>query len=97
MPGASDYTPGPFDPMMALQSMVTRTDYTGHPWGLEQRISIEQALLVGTLHGAYASYEEMDKGSISQGKLADFVLLDKDPHKVDPFTLKDIRHFDPNA
>ncbi len=91
VPGASDYTPGPFDPMMALQSMVTRTDYTGHPWGLEQRISIEQALLVGTLHGAYASYEEMDKGSISQGKLADFVLLDKDPHKVDPFTLKDIR------
>ncbi len=91
VPGASDYTPGPFDPMMALQSMVTRTDYTGHPWGLEQRISVEQALHVGTINGAYASYEEKDKGSITAGKLADFVVLDKDPHTVDPFKLKDIQ------
>ena len=91
IPGASDYTPGPFDPMMALQSMVTRTDYAGRPWGLNQRVTIAEALRIGTLHGAYASYEEHVKGSISAGKYADFVLLDQDPHEVDPFKLKDVR------
>jgi len=91
VPGASDYTPGPFDPMMALQSMVTRTDYAGRPWGLNQRVTIAEALRIGTLHGAYASYEEHVKGSITAGKYADFVLLDQDPHAVDPFKLKDVR------
>jgi predicted amidohydrolase YtcJ len=91
VPGASDYTPGPYDPMMALQSMVTRTDYAGRVWGAEQKITVDQALHVGTINGAYASYEERDKGSISLGKLADFVVLDKDPHAVDPFALKDIK------
>lgn len=91
VPGASDYTPGPFDPLMALQSMVTRKDYAGRVWGASQKISVDQALQVATLNGAYASYEEDVKGSISAGKYADFVLLDKDPHAVDPDTLKDIR------
>ncbi|MBS0614911.1 MAG: amidohydrolase [Proteobacteria bacterium] len=91
VPGASDYTPGPFDPLMALQSMVTRTDYAGRSWGPEQKISVEQALQVATINGAYASYEENAKGSITAGKLADFVVLEQDPHAVDPFTLKDIK------
>ena len=77
--------------MMALQSMVTRTDYDGRPWGLNQRVTIAEALRIGTLHGAYASYEEHVKGSITAGKYADFVLLDQDPHEVDPFKLKDVR------
>jgi predicted amidohydrolase YtcJ len=91
VPGASDYTPGPFEPMMALQSMVTRKDYAGRVWGPEQRVSIDEALRIGTINGAYASYEEAVKGSITVGKFADFVILEKDPHDVDPDTLKDIR------
>lgn len=91
VPGASDYTPGPFEPMMALQSMVTRTDYAGRVWGPEQRITIEQALRVATINGAYASYDENVKGSITVGKYADFVVLEKDPRAVDPMTLKDVR------
>lgn len=89
--GASDYTPGPFEPMMALQSMVTRTDYAGRVWGAEQRVTIDQALQIATVNGAYASYEENMKGSISAGKYADFVMLEKDPRNVDPMTLKDVR------
>ncbi len=89
--GASDYTPGPFEPMMALQSMVTRKDYAGREWGPNQKVTVDQALQIGTINGAYASYEEDVKGSISVGKYADFVVLEKDPHKVDPDTLKDIR------
>ncbi len=89
--GASDYTPGPFDPMMAIQSMVTRKDSAGHVWGGNQKVTVEEALRIGTINGAYASYEEHAKGSITPGKLADFVILDKDPHTVDPDTIKDIK------
>ena len=84
---ASDYPPGPFEPMMALQSEVTRTDMHGNLWGPRQRISVEEALRVGTLHGAYASYEENLKGSITPGKLADLVVLGRDPLREDPATL----------
>lgn len=75
----SDYPPGPFEPMMALQSQVTRTDIRGTVWGARQRVTVEEALRVGTLHGAYASYEEKLKGSIEIGKLADLVVLGRDP------------------
>lgn len=84
---ASDYPPGPFEPMMALQSSVTRRDIKGNPWGLEQRITVEEAIRVGTLNGAHASFEEKIKGSLEPGKLADLVVLGRDPFKEDPNTL----------
>ncbi len=84
---ASDYPPGPFEPMMALQSSVTRTDSKGNVWGPRQRITVEEAIRVGTLHGAYASFEENLKGSIEPGKLADLVVLGRDPMRVDPSTV----------
>ena len=62
----SDYPPGPFEPMMALQSCVTRTDINGNIWGASQKITVEEAIQVGTLNGAYASYEENEKGSWKQ-------------------------------
>ncbi|HXV61016.1 MAG TPA: amidohydrolase [Vicinamibacteria bacterium] len=86
----SDYPPGPFEPMMALQSSVTRTDARGNVWGPQQKISVMEAIRVGTLHGAYASYEENDKGSIEAGKLADLVVLGQDPTRVEPSTLIDV-------
>ncbi len=84
---ASDYPPGPFEPMMALQSSVTRTDMKGTVWGPRQRVTLEEAIRIGTLHGAYASYEEKIKGSIEPGKLADLVVLGRDPFREDPSTL----------
>jgi predicted amidohydrolase YtcJ len=88
---ASDYTPGPYEPLMAIQSMVTRKDRRGRVWGASQRISVDQALAICTMHGAYASFEEDSKGSLMPGKLADFVVLEKDPHDVDPDHIVDIR------
>ena len=73
--------------MMALQSEVTRTDTKGNVWGSKQRITIEEAIRVGTLHGAYASYEENIKGSIEAGKLADLVVLGRDPLRENPSSL----------
>jgi len=83
----SDYPPGPFEPMMALQSQVTRTDIKGNVWGASQRISVAEALRVGTRNGAYASFEENLKGSIEAGKLADLVVLGRDPLREDPSSL----------
>lgn len=88
---ASDYGPGPYEPMMAIQSMVTRKDMRGRVWGPSQRISVTEAMRICTMHGAYASFEENIKGSLEAGKLADFVILEQDPHEVDPDTIKEIR------
>lgn len=91
--GASDYVPGPYEPMMALQAMVTRKDTEGRVWGENQKVTMDQALRIGTIHGAYASFEEDLKGSIEIGKLADFVMLEEDPHEVaasDPDRIKEI-------
>lgn len=87
---ASDYTPGPYEPMMALQSLVTRKDPDGNVWGPSQRISVAEAMQVCTVNGAYASLEEHLKGSLTPGKLADLVVLAADPHRVDPDAIKDI-------
>ena len=87
----SDFSPGPFAPLMGIQGMVTRTGWDGTTWGANQRISVDEAIKVNTVNGAYASREESLKGSIAAGKLADFVLLADDPHTVAKDKIKDIQ------
>ena len=84
---SSDYTASPLDPMMWLQSQTTRTDPQGNVWGRNQCITVEEAIRCGTIHGAYASFEEKLKGSIEPGKLADLVVLGRDPFRESPSTL----------
>jgi hypothetical protein len=86
----SDFGPGPFAPLMGIQGMVTRTGWNGETWGANQRITVDEALQVNTINGAYNSHEESIKGSITPGKLADFVVLAEDPHRVSPEKIKDI-------
>jgi predicted amidohydrolase YtcJ len=86
----SDFSPGPFSPLMGIQGMVTRTGWNGETWGGKQRITVDEALRVNTINGAYATHEEGVKGSITAGKFADFVVLADDPHTVDPNMIKDI-------
>ncbi len=69
---------------------MTRTGWNGEVWGANQRITVDEALRVNTINGAYATREEAVKGSITPGKLADFVVLAEDPHSVDPGQIKDI-------
>ena len=87
----SDFSPGPFDPRMAIQGMATRTGWDGKTWGANQRISVEEALRVNTINGAYNSHEEAVKGSIAAGKLADFVVLSDDLFAVDKGKIKDLQ------
>ena len=76
---------------MAIQSLVTRKDYKGRVWGANQKVTVDEALTITTINGAYASSEEALKGSIAAGKLADFVVLEKDPHDVNPDEIMNIK------
>ena len=83
--------PGPpFDPRMAIQGMATRKGWDGKTWGANQQITVAEALRVNTLNGAYNSREEAIKGSITPGKLADFVVLSDDLFTVDVDKIKDL-------
>lgn len=88
---SSDYTASPSEPMMWLQSQLTRADMAGRVWGANQRITLEEAIRCGTVNGAYASFEEERKGAIQPGQLADLVVLDQDPFKTDPSALVKIQ------
>ena len=87
----SDFSPGPFAPLMGIQGMVTRKGWDGKTWGANQRVSVSEAIAINTFNGAWASGEETIKGSITAGKLADFVVLAGDPHTVDVEKIKDIQ------
>ena len=88
--GHSDDPVSLADPLLRIQDMVTRTSAEGKVYGAKQRISVEEALHAWTLGGAYASFEEASKGSITEGKFADFVVLSADPTKVPADRIKDI-------
>jgi predicted amidohydrolase YtcJ len=88
--GSSDYPCGPIEPLLAIQSCVTRTGFDGVPVGLRQRIGVDEALRVYTTGSAVATGEEQLKGTLTPGKLADFVVLGADPREVDPATIGSI-------
>lgn len=88
--GNSDYEVSAADPLLRIQSMVTRKSAEGKVYGPEQKVSVEQAIHIWTMGSAYASFEEDIKGSIEVGKLADFVILSKDPTRVPPDKIMDI-------
>ncbi len=88
--GHSDSTVSAADPLLRIQDMVTRKGENGVGYGINQRVSVEEAIKVWTLDGAYATFEDQNKGSIAAGKLADFAVLRKDPRKVPPDSIKDI-------
>jgi predicted amidohydrolase YtcJ len=87
----SDYTASPAEPMLWLRSEVTRTDASGHTWGANQRIGVEEAIRCSTVHGAYASFEEGIKGSLEPGRLADLVVWDHDLLTIDPASLMAVK------
>lgn len=90
MAGHSDDPVSVADPLLRIQDMVTRTSAEGKVYGAGQRISAEEALHAWTLGGAFASFEEDHQGSITVGKLADFVILSADPARVKSGSIKDI-------
>jgi predicted amidohydrolase YtcJ len=86
----SDFPVSDLNPMLRIQSLVTRRSRWGTVYGPSQRLSVEQALHAYTMGSAYASFEEDEKGSITPGKLADFVILSHDPRAVLPESISTI-------
>jgi predicted amidohydrolase YtcJ len=83
----SDFPVEDPNPMYGLYASFTRQDHSGFPaggWTPDQRLTREEALKSFTLDAAYAAFEEKIKGSITPGKLADFLILDRDIMKVAP-------------
>ncbi len=91
IPGNSDSPVSVADPLLRIESMVTRRSAEGKVYAAEQRLTAEEALTAFTVHSAYASFEENLKGTLEAGKLADFVVLGADPLHVDVQKIKDIR------
>lgn len=88
--GSSDYPCGPWEPLLGLQSCVTRLSRTGHPVGLSQRLSLREAIEVYTIGSATASGEEGIKGRLAPGYLADLTVLAGDLFAVPPEELAQV-------
>jgi predicted amidohydrolase YtcJ len=88
--GSSDSPIVDDNPLTGIYAAVNRLAASGQAVLPEERVSVKKALEMYTYNAAYASFEEKEKGTISDGKLADLVLLSDDPTTVAPEQLKDI-------
>jgi len=89
--GSSDSPVAPDNPLLGIYAAVTRRAESGQQLLPQEAISVQQALAMYTINAAYASFEEDIKGSITEGKLADMVILSADPLRSPPEKIKDIR------
>jgi predicted amidohydrolase YtcJ len=83
----SDFPVESPNPLLGFYAAITRQDRNGEPvagWFPDQRLTRQEALRSWTLGGAYAGFEEDNKGSLAVGKLADFVVLSADIMTVPP-------------
>ncbi len=90
----SDWFVAPATPLEGIYGAVTRrTLDSKNPdgWVPEQKITVEEALKAYTINAAYASFDENIKGSLEPGKLADFVVLDRDITTIDPVDIWDLK------
>ncbi|MEM7410149.1 MAG: amidohydrolase [Myxococcota bacterium] len=87
----TDYGVTPLDPLFLMWTATERLSRTGKVIGPEERISVAEALRAITIDAAYQYFEEDQKGSIEAGKLADFVILDRNPLTTPSEQLRDIQ------
>jgi len=83
----SDWTVAPLNPLEGIKAAVTRQTLDGkHPngWVPEQKITLDEAIRAYTVGSAYAEFAENAKGTLTPGKLADLVMLDRDLYKINP-------------
>lgn len=92
--GGSDIPVEDPDVFYGIYAAVNRKDKDGKPengWLSEQSLTVEEAIKTYTVNAAYSSFEEALKGSISPGKLADVIVVDKDPFAIAPMDIKDVK------
>lgn len=90
----SDWHVAPPMPLMGIYAAVTRRtldDANPEGWVPEQRITVEEALRAYTAAGAWAGFDESNRGVLAAGRLADIVIIDRDIRDVDPVLIRDAR------
>ena len=94
LPLSSDFPGETLNPFYGIYAAVTRQDPQGNPpggWYTEQKLTLDEALRGYTVEGAYAEFEENNKGSIESGKLADLTVISDDITKIAPKEILSIR------
>lgn len=91
---ASDWNVAELEPLIGIYTALTRKGLDGNPpggWIPDQTIDLETAIRGYTINGAYANFLEENRGSITPGKYADFVLISDDLFKISPDKIKDAK------
>jgi hypothetical protein len=94
LPLSSDFPGETANPFYGIYAAITRQDPNGNPgggWYPEERLTLQEALRGYTLEGAYAEFEEKEKGSIEKGKLADLIVVSQDITTLAPKEILSIR------
>ncbi len=89
----TDWPVVPLEPLTSLYAAVTRATTDGkHPqgWYPAQKLTVAEAIEAYTMGSAYAEFQEKQKGSITEGKLADVVLLSDDLFAIDPRAIQNV-------
>jgi hypothetical protein len=90
----TDWSVAPLSPMWTIYAAVTRATLDGkNPagWVPEQKLTVAEAIEAYTMGSAYAEFQEREKGSITPGKLADFLVLSDDIFKIPPASIKNVK------
>jgi predicted amidohydrolase YtcJ len=81
----------PIGPMVGLYTAVTRKGSSGTVYGADEAVNIREAIRMYTANGPYLTFEEKRKGTLEAGKLADMIVLDRDPTTIDPQDLLNVQ------
>jgi predicted amidohydrolase YtcJ len=87
---SSDCPVSAFAPLKSMQAAVTERTGSGASYALEEAVTVEEALEMFTVAGAYVTFEEREKGKLQPGMLADLTVLERDPRSVDPASLAEL-------
>jgi predicted amidohydrolase YtcJ len=90
----TDWTVAPLNPLLTLAAAVTRQTLDGkHPggWFPAQRLTVAEAVHAYTVGSAFAEFAESEKGTLTPGKVADLVMLERDLFRVPPEEIASIR------
>lgn len=90
----TDWSVAPLSPMWTVYAAVTRATLDGkNPdgWVPEQKLTVAEAIEAYTMGSAYAEFQEKEKGSITPGKLADFVVVSDDLFKIPPAAIRNVK------
>jgi predicted amidohydrolase YtcJ len=87
----TDFYVAPLDQMFMMWSAVNRESREGGVLGPDQRVTPFEALKAQTIWAAEQYDEQDNRGTLTTGKIGDLVILDKNPLKVEPMSIKDIK------